>query len=91
MNDGGWWNVAAESVNIPILTYHSIDESGSVISTAPETFRRQMKYLSETNWNVVSLKDLVRSLVNKIPTPPKTVALTFDDGFQNFYSAAFPV
>ena len=84
-------NAKVEGVSVPILTYHSIDESGSVISTASDVFRRQMKYLSETNYNVVSLSDLVRSLVDKTPIPPKTVVLTFDDGFQNFYTAAFPV
>lgn len=78
-------------VNVPILTYHSIDETGSVISTALETFRRQMKHLSDANWNVVSLNDLVTSLVEKTPVLPKTIVLTFDDGFQNFYTSAFPV
>lgn len=78
-------------VKVPILTYHSIDESGSVISTAFKTFRRQMKHLNDANWNVVSLNDLVNSMVEKTPILPKTVVLTFDDGFQNFYTSAFPV
>ncbi len=76
---------------VPILTYHSIDESGSIISTAPEVFRRQMRHLSENDYQVVSLDALVKSVIeNKTPSP-KTVALTFDDGFQNFYTTAFPV
>ena len=81
----------SQTLNLPILTYHSIDESGSVISTAPEVFRRQMKFLSETGYNVVSLDKLVNSLIDEKPSLSKTVALTFDDGFQNFYSTAFPV
>lgn len=90
LNNGSAGNGQVEGINIPILTYHSIDESGSVISTSPDIFRRQMGYLSETNYNVVSLKDFVCSLVDKTPISAKTVVLTFDDGFQNFYSAAFP-
>lgn len=50
-----------------------------------------MKYLSDARWNVVSLNDLVSSMVEKTPIPPKTIVLTFDDGFQNFYTSAFPV
>jgi peptidoglycan/xylan/chitin deacetylase (PgdA/CDA1 family) len=80
-----------QSIKLPILTYHSIDNSGSVISTAPEVFRRQMKFLSEAGYNVVSLDSLVNSLAGEKPSSPKTVALTFDDGFQNFYTTAFPV
>ena len=80
-----------QTVNLPILTYHSIDDSGSVISTAPEVFRRQMKFLSEASYKVVSLDKLVNALADGKTFSPKTVALTFDDGFQNFYAAAFPV
>ncbi len=79
------------NIKLPILTYHSIDDSGSVISTAPEVFRRQMNFLSETGFKVVSLNKLVNSLIDEQPISPKTVALTFDDGFQNFYTTAFPV
>ncbi len=80
-----------QTAKIPILTYHSIDESGSVISTRPEIFRKQMQFLSEADFNVVSLKTLTKYLCKNCPIPPNTIALTFDDGFQNFYSEAFPV
>jgi peptidoglycan/xylan/chitin deacetylase (PgdA/CDA1 family) len=82
---------ALQTIKIPILTYHSIDMSGSVISTNPDTFRNQMKFLSEMNFNVVSLKTLGKHFLEKKPLPPKTIVLTFDDGFQNFYTTAFPV
>ncbi len=50
-----------------------------------------MKFLSEAGYKVVSLNELVNSLSDEKTFSPKTVALTFDDGFQNFYAAAFPV
>ncbi len=81
----------AQTFKIPILTYHSIDESGSVISTGAATFRRQMKFLKETDFNVVSLNDLIKNLRANKKLPSKTIVLTFDDGFQNFYAKAFPV
>ena len=80
-----------QKVNVPILTYHSIDESGSVISTSPETFRRQMKFLSENSYKVITLNNLINALGEKRPPLLKTVALNFDDGFQNFLTEAFPV
>lgn len=76
---------------IPILTYHSIDESGSVISTKTEIFRKQIKFLSEAGYNAISLKTLEKYFCGQVELPPKTVSLTFDDGFQNFYSTAFPI
>lgn len=81
----------AQKINVPVLTYHSIDESGSVISTAPETFRRQMEHLFSNGYKTVSLRELTGDLSVKKTPPPKTVVLTFDDGFRNFLTEAFPV
>ena len=81
----------AQTTKIPILTYHSIDNGGSIISTRAETFRAQMKFLSENNFNVVSLKIFGKHLAENKNLPPKTIVLTFDDGFENFYTTAFPV
>lgn len=80
-----------QKVNLPILTYHSLDESGSVISTSPSLFRQQMRYLSENGYKVVALNSLISSLQENNSPSPKTVALTFDDGFQNFFTEAFPI
>lgn len=66
-----------------ILTYHSLDTTGSVISMAPEVFREQMAWLAESGVQVVSL-DRVREAQD-------SVALTFDDGFRNFFDHAMPV
>jgi len=81
----------AKAIKIPILTYHSIDESGSVISTKLEVFRRQMEFLNENGYNVVSLGNFLEFSNEENSLPPETVVLTFDDGFQNFYTSAFPV
>jgi peptidoglycan/xylan/chitin deacetylase (PgdA/CDA1 family) len=66
-----------------ILTYHSLDTSGSVISLAPDSFRKQMEWLAESGAPVVPLE--------RIRETSGGVALTFDDGFRNFYRHAFPV
>jgi len=66
-----------------ILTYHSLDETGSVISVRPDVFRAQMTFLAGAQVPVVPLSE-VRST-------PGAVAITFDDGFRNFFEHAFPV
>ena len=66
-----------------ILTFHSIDRSGSVISYDPELFRARMEALAASGPPVVPLGECLRS--------PGTIALTFDDGFANFATDAWPV
>lgn len=76
---------------IPILTYHSIDNSGSVISTSPAKFRRHMELLKEAGFRTVSLKEIINHIRNGKSFPGKSFAITFDDGFKNVYHEAFPV
>jgi peptidoglycan/xylan/chitin deacetylase (PgdA/CDA1 family) len=69
-----------------ILTYHSVDDSGSVISIDPRTFRRHVEWLASGRVRVVPLDEL--------PARPDTedaVALTFDDGFANVGEIAVPL
>jgi peptidoglycan/xylan/chitin deacetylase (PgdA/CDA1 family) len=66
-----------------ILTYHSLDDSGSVISIPPALFRRQMEFLAASDIPVVPLDAVMKH--------PGSVAITFDDGFRNFADEAVPV
>lgn len=78
-------------MGVPILTYHSIDESGSIISTSPHVFRRQMQHLSDAGYKAITLGEMVARQGKSEVLPEKTVVLTFDDGFRNFYTEAYPV
>jgi peptidoglycan/xylan/chitin deacetylase (PgdA/CDA1 family) len=66
-----------------ILTYHSIDDSGSMISVSPAMFRAQMESLERRKIRVAPLRQAIET--------PGAVALTFDDAYENFLSRALPV
>lgn len=76
---------------LPILTYHSIDHSGSVLSVTPQKFLSHMIILANAGYQIVSLHEVASCLQSQKPFPTKTAALTFDDGFKNFYEEAFPI
>lgn len=80
-----------KSTRVPILTYHSIDDSNSVVSTSPRAFKEQMHRLSETGYHSWPLSRLVDAMNQGEPFPEKTLVLTFDDGYKNVYTEAFPV
>jgi peptidoglycan/xylan/chitin deacetylase (PgdA/CDA1 family) len=83
---------------IPILMYHSISEMQSAgvhpyyqTATAPEVFAEHMKFLRENNYRVVALGDAVKEIEGPAGGSTKCVVITFDDGFRDFYTQAFPV
>ena len=75
---------------LAILTYHSIDDSGSVVSIAPRTFADQMKALAETGFRGISMKEALTYRQANGRWPENSAVLTFDDGFANFYETAMP-
>lgn len=69
-----------------ILTYHSIDDSGSPISVTAGRFASHMQWLASSAVRVVPLAE-----VASIPADSDAVAITFDDAFKNFETLAAPV
>ncbi len=77
----------------PTLMYHSIDEGWRTekTSVSPESFENQMSFLHRKKYKVLSLEEVVLSFKNKQKLPGKAVSITFDDGYMNNYSIAYPV
>ncbi len=71
-----------------VLAYHGFDHSGLPTSITPEAFEAQLKFLTENHYNVVSLDELAGYIDRREPMPPKTVAVTIDDGWRNAVKGA---
>lgn len=81
----------ASQRSVRILTYHSLDESGSVISIRPATFCRQMEALHSRGYEGITLRRLIDAWERGSSLPSRAVVLTFDDAFGNFADHAEPV
>jgi peptidoglycan/xylan/chitin deacetylase (PgdA/CDA1 family) len=68
-----------------ILTYHSIDDSGSPISVPPGVFAEHVRWMAGGRVRVLPLGDL---LALDPDDPADAIAITFDDGFRNFRDAS---
>lgn len=87
------------SSNVPVLMYHYIrivenpeeDKLGFNLSVTPENFDQQMKYIHDNGYNTITPDELYNSLKTEQPLPPKSILITFDDGYIDFYLEAFPV
>ena len=79
------------AARVPILTYHSIDDSGSIVSVEPSVFREQMERLCDAGYVSITLGEYVEKRLQKQEIGDKTLILTFDDGYENFLTDAYPV
>lgn len=75
---------------VPILMYHSI-AAGNDLKVPLEDFDAQMKWLSENGFKPITLGQLNRYWQGNYPVEGKPVVITFDDGYLDNYTAAFPV
>jgi peptidoglycan/xylan/chitin deacetylase (PgdA/CDA1 family) len=79
---------------VPILTYHSV-AAGSPrrmrrYCVHPRRFEDQARHIREAGYCTLTVSDLVRMRAAGA-LPPKSVVLTFDDGFADFHEAVLPI
>jgi peptidoglycan/xylan/chitin deacetylase (PgdA/CDA1 family) len=68
-----------------VLTFHSIDDSGSVLSYSPKAFGKLLNALKLCDIPIVDLGALLQQ------DTPRGVALTFDDGMRSVFTEALPI
>jgi peptidoglycan/xylan/chitin deacetylase (PgdA/CDA1 family) len=84
-------------VRVPILEYHYIrvnpdprDRLGFNLSVTPSDFEAQMDWLRANGYHPIDLATLRSYFVTQKPLPARPVVLTFDDGYIDFFTTAFP-
>ena len=82
---------------VVILMYHRVADSKkeelfdcNMISSSKKNFEEQVRHLSSF-FNVISFNDLLSYWRNEQHIPKKSVIITFDDGYKDNYSCAYPI
>lgn len=87
---------AARPRSIPILMYHSISEQHSKrngyyrTNTPARTFAAHLSILRGLGYRSITLAEVPDALSN-MRSDEKIIALTFDDGYADFFDSAYPV
>lgn len=77
--------------NLVILQYHHVStETPASTSVSPETFARHIAFLA-ANYHIIDLAEALSKLKNNQKLPDKSVAITFDDGYDNILENAHPI
>lgn len=80
------------NLQLPVLMYHHIrdfsdpsDQIGTNLSVSPTDFASQLDKISERDYKTITFNDISSGNI-----PDKSIILTFDDGYENFYQNAYP-
>jgi peptidoglycan/xylan/chitin deacetylase (PgdA/CDA1 family) len=81
-----------------VLRYHSVaarEDRADLyldhgLTITPEAFERQLQFLT-SRYRIIPLQEIVDRLHRGLPLQKDTLAITFDDGFRDNYTRAFPI
>lgn len=83
------------NLKMPILIYHYIERPGSTtlpwLYHPPEIFEAQLKTLNDNCYNSIFVSDAAKAVKGSEIMPDKAIALTFDDGYEDMYTEAYPL
>ena len=80
----------------PVLLYHKIDHPTPDVKvrgayTTPRRFERQMSYLKRSGFRFVTASEIARHYAREGRFADRTLCLTFDDGWKDNYTYAYPI
>lgn len=78
--------------SIPILLYHRVGAEPDDLTISVKHFEQDMELLSYGGYNALSLEQVKEHLQgNSLSLPSKPIVITFDDGYLDNYTNAFPI
>ncbi|WBW49909.1 polysaccharide deacetylase family protein [Peptoniphilus equinus] len=77
---------------IPVLTYHAIsDDPGNEYAVAPKDFEAMISGLHDEGFTFLTLNDLKALANGDMSLPNNPVFITFDDGYKDNFTTAYPI
>jgi len=84
--------LAEAEPSVSILMYHHVSASTPrSTSVSEDELRAHLSYLRDNGFHVIALTDAVEAIRDNLALPDKAVVLTFDDAYENIYSAGRPI
>ena len=77
--------------SLPVLMYHYVSRFPGAIAVSPEHFEDQCRGMAEHGWRGIGLDEAEAFLLKGAPLPPRSLLITFDDGYLDNYVYAWPI
>jgi biofilm PGA synthesis lipoprotein PgaB len=89
--------VSAKEHSFLVLNYHDIltaegaNRSLDKMDVGVEHLEEHLDWLKKKGFKIVSVQNVLKAAAGRGSLPDKAVLLTFDDGYQSFYTRVFPL
>jgi len=67
---------------VPVFCYHVV---------FGQVFEKDLQFLQQNNYNTLTADEVLNWTSHSLTIPQQSIALTFDDGADNFYHVAYPL
>lgn len=91
-------NLYGPCVHLPVIFYHHIQDPAIAkaggyqsLNVNIDAFKNQMAYLKKRGYNTVNVSSLINFFDGGTAVPANSILLTFDDGYEDFYTNAYPI
>ena len=82
----------AKENSAAVFVYHRFGENKYPSTNIKiSQFKKHIEELTNNNYNVISIEQIIDAFINKKNLPKKTVGLTIDDAFKSVYKKAWPL
>lgn len=76
---------------VVVLMYHDFGYSKDPKIITPEIFEEHLDALAQSEYDVISMDQFIDYTEGKLKLERKSVLITFDDGYEDFYEIAYPL
>src|SRR5690606_26714274 len=76
--------------SVPVLMYHHVTPVDGMITTSPANFEHQLQWLQRHGYRSLTCDEFAAHL-DGTPAPPRSVLITFDDGYLDNWVYAHPL
>ena len=80
-----------DDVKVLVLNYHMVNPMVISLAIDPTDFEWQMKYLVDHGYHTISTDEIYDFIEGKGALPDRPVLITFDDGYVDNYTNAYPI
>jgi len=82
-----------ENVGLPVIYYHGVDPAypGNQLYVSPAQLKEQLQLIKDLGYTSLTMSEVNDYIKNNKAIPEKSILITFDDGYTDNYTYAFPI